>query len=63
LSQGEFVSPESLENLYSEGSHCISQIYIYGNSLHSNIVAVVVPDEAGTWLIAESLGMEGKGIL
>ena len=61
LSQGEFVSPESLENLYCEGSHFIHQIYVYGNSLHSNIVAVVVPDKAGVKLIAESLGVGDKG--
>ena len=43
LAQGEFVSPERLENLYISASPLIEQVYIYGNSLQTNIVAVVVP--------------------
>lgn len=45
LAQGEFVSPERLENLYTSSSHLIEQVYVYGNSLQMNVVAVVVPHE------------------
>lgn len=45
LAQGEFVAPERLENLYINSSHLIGQMYIYGNSLQTNVVAVVVPHE------------------
>ncbi len=44
LAQGEFVSPERLEVLYAGASCYISQIYIYGNSLQTNVVAVIVPE-------------------
>lgn len=47
LAQGEFVSPERLENLYTSSSHLIEQVYIYGNSLQMNVVAVVVPNKDG----------------
>ena len=61
LSQGEFVSPESLESLYGGASHYINQMYIYGNSLHSNVITVVVPGMTGIQQIAQSLGLEDKG--
>lgn len=43
LSQGEYVSPENLEQEYAKAKF-ISQIFVYGNSLHSNLLAVIVPD-------------------
>ena len=43
LAQGEFVAPSRLEDLFTEGSSFIEQIYIYGCSLWTNVVAVVVP--------------------
>ena len=61
LSQGEFVSPEGLEGLYSGASHCISQMYVYGNSLQSNIVAVVVPEHEGLIQMARSLNLVEEG--
>ncbi len=63
LSQGEFVSPESLENLYSGASHLIDQIYVYGSSLHSNVIAVVVPDRESIFHIARSMGKDENGKL
>ena len=45
LSQGEFVAPERLESLYVNNTTLISQMYIYGSSLQTNIVAVVVPHQ------------------
>lgn len=47
LAQGEFVSPKRLENMYTSSSHLIEQVYVYGNSLQMNVVAVVVPHKDG----------------
>ncbi|KAG5538238.1 hypothetical protein RHGRI_018983 [Rhododendron griersonianum] len=44
LSQGEYVSVENLENIYSRVSG-IDSIWIYGNSYESFLVAVVNPNE------------------
>jgi fatty acid CoA ligase FadD9 len=56
LAQGEFVAVSRLEALYST-SPLVHQIYIYGNSERSFLLAVIVPTEAGagTSMIAESL--------
>ncbi|RXH90751.1 hypothetical protein DVH24_035515 [Malus domestica] len=44
LSQGEYVALEYLENVYGVAS-IIEDIWVYGNSFKSMIVAVVVPEE------------------
>ena len=46
LSQGEFVTVSKLEAVFSD-SPLVRQIYVYGNSARSYLLAVVVPtDEA-----------------
>jgi len=55
LSQGEYVSVSRLEAYYSGSPH-IHQIFIYGNSLRSYLVAVVVPGDYNR----ESLTEEDK---
>ena len=56
LSQGEFVSPERLENIYVGASSYIGQIYVYGNSLQENVVAVVVPEHEEMLRLGETIG-------
>lgn len=46
LAQGEFVAVSRLEALYST-SPLIHQIYVYGNSERSFLLAVIVPTEGG----------------
>ena len=41
--QGEYVAVSRLETIYQANSKAIHQIYIYGNSLRSHLLAVVVP--------------------
>lgn len=45
LSQGEYVSPETLEQEYQKVK-LVSQIFVYGDSFQNFLVAVVVPDLA-----------------
>ncbi|ODU29987.1 MAG: thioester reductase [Pseudonocardia sp. SCN 73-27] len=44
LSQGEFVAAGALRTAFEDGSDVIHQIYLYGTSVRSYLVAVVVPD-------------------
>ncbi len=42
LSQGEYIAVEKVEGIYSRDT-AIEQIWVYGNSFESSLVAVVVP--------------------
>jgi long-chain acyl-CoA synthetase len=44
LQQGEYISPENIEMVYSR-SMFIMQIFVHGDTLQAYLVAVVVPDE------------------
>ena len=41
LSHGEYVAPEKLENIYKSFNEFIANIYIYGDSNHSYLVALI----------------------
>jgi long-chain acyl-CoA synthetase len=56
LSQGEYIAPEKLENIYSQIPK-IAQIFVYGDSLKSCLVAVVVPDPVNLKAFAEEKGI------
>lgn len=45
LSQGEYIAPEKLENIFVLSPY-IAQSMVYGDSLQNCVVAVVIPDEA-----------------
>ncbi|KAI8868185.1 acetyl-CoA synthetase-like protein [Ramicandelaber brevisporus] len=44
LAQGEYVATEAVENVYML-SILVEQMYVHGNSLESQLVGVIVPDE------------------
>lgn len=46
LSQGEYVAVGALGPIFEGASDVISQIYIYGNSQRSYLLAIVVPNKA-----------------
>ena len=45
LSQGEYIAPEKLENVFVMSPY-IAQSFVYGDSLKNCLVAVVIPEEA-----------------
>lgn len=53
LAQGEYVAPEKIENILTR-SPLISQCFVYGDSLQSFLVAIVVPDEEPAHLWAST---------
>ncbi|EKM82807.1 hypothetical protein AGABI1DRAFT_82536 [Agaricus bisporus var. burnettii JB137-S8] len=59
LAQGEYVALEKIENLFS-AYPSLAQIYVYGDSLQSYLVAIIVPDPIALASIASE--MLGKHI-
>ncbi|PAV73637.1 hypothetical protein WR25_00610 [Diploscapter pachys] len=56
LSQGEFVSPEKIEQIYNR-SRYVAQCYVHGNPLKSCIVAVIVVDEEAICKLGQQLNI------
>lgn len=44
LAQGEYISPERIENIYANNEF-VAQAFVYGDSLQATLVAIIVPDE------------------
>nr|CAB3463814.1 unnamed protein product [Digitaria exilis] len=59
LSHGEYVAVEYLEKLYGFPP-IVEDIWVYGDSFKSNLVAVVNPHEENTMKWAESNGYKGS---
>ncbi|KAG2497767.1 hypothetical protein HYH03_004039 [Edaphochlamys debaryana] len=65
LSQGEYVAVEALESTYKKTS-VVEQVWVYGNSFESCLVAVVVPSKDVITAWAKEHGVSGeyeKGLL
>jgi long-chain acyl-CoA synthetase len=66
LAQGEYIAPERVENILSK-SALISQVFVYGHSLETCTLAIIVPlnpaaQDLNTLLIkaVESFGKHGS---
>jgi len=58
LSQGEYVAPEYLENVYSRAPF-VAQCFVHGESSQAYVVAVVIPDEETVKIWAKKNNVEG----
>ena len=58
LSQGEYIAAEKIETIYQK-SKVVSEIFVYGDSFQSFIVAVIVPERSHLLKIGEKLKVQG----
>ncbi|XP_065163233.1 long-chain-fatty-acid--CoA ligase 5 isoform X2 [Atheta coriaria] len=58
LSQGEYIVPEKIENIYIRSQY-VQQVFVHGESLKSCIVAIVVPDVDVIKCWAQETGIPG----
>lgn len=56
LAQGEFVAIARLETTFTTGSRLVHQIYLYGTSVRSFLLAVIVPDREAMHAMGLSFG-------
>ena len=57
MQQGEYVSPEKIENRYLSSNPQITQLYVHGNSLQAYLVGIVgVEYEKGLKFLNEEFG-------
>ncbi|CAK4628752.1 hypothetical protein LEN26_018529 [Aphanomyces euteiches] len=59
LSQGEYIAPEKIENILLTSPY-VAQPFVYGDSLHSVLVAIIVPDEDALMNLAKTLHVSGS---
>ena len=58
LASGDYVAPGKIEELYTQCRY-VSQCFVYGDSLKSCLVAIVVPNEE---LVMERLAIEYRDV-
>jgi len=56
LAHGEYIAPEKLENIYVQSKY-ILQCWVYGDSLKSQCIAIIVPDQDQVKLWAQEKGL------
>lgn len=59
LSQGEYVAPDKLEQTY-KNTVGVADIFVYGESTKSSLVAVIYCEEPDLTKIASDLGVQGS---
>lgn len=59
LAQGEYISPEKIENIYIR-SEPVAQLYVHGDSLQACLVGIIVPDPEVMPEWAKKKGMSGS---
>ena len=57
LSQGEYIAPEKLEGDYKTITPLIKDIYIYGDSLKSCIIAIITVEKENQRALADLMGV------
>lgn len=57
LQQGEYIAPEKIESAYL-ACDLIAQIFVHGNSFKSNLIGIVVPNEAALAAWAKERGVD-----
>jgi len=57
LQQGEYIAPEKIENIYVRSKY-VAQVFIYGNSYKSSLIAIIVPEETVLAEWAQQNGQE-----
>ena len=63
LSQGEYVAPEKLENIYKSADPLIANVYIYGNSNNDYIVGAINIELGQLKNFAKKMGVgENEGL-
>lgn len=59
LQQGEYIAPEKIENIYVRSKY-VAQAFVYGDSMKSTLIGVVVPEEAIVFEWAKEHGVEAS---
>lgn len=60
LSQGEYVTPERIENTYLANCHLITQIFVHGNSYKNYLVAVLGVEPVRFKALLKKSGIDAK---
>ncbi|SGZ47262.1 CIC11C00000004137 [Sungouiella intermedia] len=62
LAQGEYITPEKVENAYLSAFPLLAQIYVHGNSLKTHLVGIVgvEPEAIKPWLLSNTLATQAQ---